>query len=322
MSQPKLLDQARTVARLRHLSYRTEQSYLHWIRRYILFHNKRHPREMAEAEIRDFLSHLATERSVSASTQNQALSAMLFLYRDVLSIDLPYVDGIERAKQSAKLPVVFTRSEVTRVLEQLGGTNRLAASLMYGAGLRLMECLRLRVKDIDFELNQIVVRSGKGAKDRSTLLPASTVPALRAQLAYTLGVHCLDLQEGFGRVALPDALERKYPAASREWAWQFLFPSATRSMDPRSATIRRHHVSPSPVQRAVHRAIRDAGIAKNGSCHTLRHSFATHLLEDGYDIRTVQELLGHNDLRTTMIYTHVLRLGPRAVHSPLDRSKR
>jgi integron integrase len=321
MSEPKLLDQARTVARLRHLSYRTEQSYLHWIRRFIVFHNKRHPREMAEAEIRQFLSHLATDRSVAAPTQNQALSALLFLYRDVLSIDLPYIDGIERAKQSVKLPVVFTRSEVTRVLALLVGTNRLAASLMYGSGLRLMECLRLRVKDIDFELNQIVVRSGKGAKDRTTLLPASTIPALRAQLTYVSGLHRLDLHEGFGRVALPDALDRKYPEASREWAWQFVFPAPTRSTDPRANLIRRHHISPSPVQRAVHKAIRDAGIAKNGSCHTLRHSFATHLLEDGYDIRTVQELLGHNDLRTTMIYTHVLRLGPRAVHSPLDRSK-
>jgi integron integrase len=322
MSEPRLLDHVRAVARLRRLAYQTERAYVYWIRRFILYHNKRHPSQMGTAEIRAFLSNLATDRSVAPSTQNQALAAILFLFRDVLRLDVPFIEGIERAKRPERLPVVFSRAEVDAVLSRLTGVHRLAASLLYGAGLRLTECLRLRVKDVDFEANQIVVRSGKGAKDRVTLLPQGLVPALKAQLDYARGLHGADLLDGFGRVALPDALARKYPNAETEWAWQFVFPAPRRSIDPRTGVTRRHHLAPTSLQKAVYTAIRHAGIAKHGSCHTLRHSFATHLLEDGYDIRTVQELLGHSDVRTTMIYTHVLNLGPRAVRSPLDRRSR
>jgi len=317
--QPKLLDQVRAVARLKHYSIRTEQSYVQWIKRFILFHGKRHPKEMAESEIRQFLSDLAVRLHVSASTQTVALSALLFLYRDVLKQPLPFIDDIERAKPSHHLPVVFTRAEVQTVLAHLSGTHLLLASLLYGAGLRLMEAIRLRVKDIDFNLNQIVVRDGKGGVDRITMLPSTIKAALVDHLRRVKLLHQKDLEEGFGRVYLPFALERKYVNCNAEWGWQYVFPSVTRSQDPRSGVERRHHVTPKGLQRAVKAAIRLAKISKNGSCHTFRHSFATHLLEDGYDIRTVQELMGHKDVRTTMIYTHVLNRGGRGVRSPLDR---
>ena len=318
MPTPKLLDEVRTVARLKHYSLSTERAYVGWIRRFILFHNKRHPKEMAEAEIRQFLAHLAVDRRVSASTQTVALSALLFLYRDVLKTGLPYVDHIERAKPSHTLPVVFTRQEVQAVLVRLSGTQHLIACLLYGSGLRLMEAIRLRVKDIDFERGELSVREGKGANDRLTMLPASIIQPLQAHLGKVRVLHQADLKLGYGEVALPFALAKKYPRAAREWGWQFVFPAIKRSNDPRSGAERRHHTSPDHIQRAVKTAIRLAQLNRNGSCHTLRHSFATHLLEDGYDIRTVQELLGHKDVRTTMIYTHVLNRGGRGVRSPLD----
>lgn len=321
MPAPKLLDQVRSTARLKHYSLSTEDSYVNGIKRFILHHRKRHPAEMGEDEIRHFLTHLAVAGRVAASTQPVALSALLFLYRDVLKIDLPYIDGIERAKRPHRLPVVFTRPEVESILARLDGTHHLIASLLYGAGLGLMEAIRLRVKDVDFARGQINVREGKGAKDRVTMLPASPTSALRDHLGRVRQLHQSDLRAGNGRVVLPFALERKYPQADREWGWQYIFPSIKRSVDPRSGMERRHHVSPESIQRAVKRAITLAGVNRTGSCHTLRHSFATHLLEDGYDIRTVQELLGHNDVRTTMIYTHVLNRGGRGVLSPLDRQK-
>jgi integron integrase len=275
---------------------------------------------MGADQIRQFLTHLAVKSNVAASTQNQALCALLFLYRDVLRVELPYVEGIERARQPARVPVVFTRQEVERLLAQLSGTPGLIAGLLYGSGLRLMEALRLRVKDVDFDYQQITVRSGKGEKDRRTILPQPLTEPLQYQLARVRLVHEQDLREGFGAVQLPYALARKYPNAAREWAWQYVFPSANLSTDPREDnTLRRHHASPDGVQRAVKRAVRLAGITKHGGCHTLRHSFATHLLEDGYDLRTIQELLGHADVRTTMIYTHVLNKGGRGVRSPLEK---
>lgn len=316
---PKLLDEVRIVARLKHYSLKTERAYVNWIKRFILFHHKRHPKEMGEPEIREFLSDLAVRLHVSASTQTVALSALLFLYRDVLKRSLLYIDDIERAKPSRHLPVVFTREEVQAVLTQLSGTNLLLASLLYGAGLRLMEALRLRVKDVDFNQNQILVRDGKGRVDRITMLPTSVKDSLAVHLTRVKLLHQADLKAGYGRVYLPDALERKYVNANTEWGWQYCFPSVRRSQDPRTDLERRHHSSPEVLQRAVKAAIKVAEIFKNGSCHTFRHSFATHLLEDGYDIRTVQELLGHKDVRTTMIYTHVLNRGGRGVRSPLDR---
>jgi integron integrase len=319
MDQPKLLDRVRAVARVRHLSLSTEDNYCNWIRRFILFHRKRHPSEMGVEEIRQFLSHLAVEANVAASTQNQALCALLFLYRDVLRVELPYVEGIERARRPARVPVVFTRQEVERLLAQLNGTPKLIASLLYGSGLRLMEALRLRVKDVDFDYGQITVRSGKGEKDRRTILPRPLTEPLRHQLARVKLLHEQDLREDFGAVNLPYALARKYPNAAREWAWQYVFPAANLSTDPREGIKRRHHASPDSVQRAVKRAVRRAGITKQGGCHTRRHSFATHLLEDGYDLRTIEELLGHADVRTTMIYTHVLNKGGRGVRSPLEK---
>lgn len=315
---PRLIEQVRTVIRLKHYSLRTEECYVQWIRRFILFNDKRHPREMGADEITRYLSHLARACNVSASTQNQALNAILFLYREVLKIDLPWMDGIDRAKRPARLPVVFTQAEVRALLAPLEGTVWLMLSLIYGAGLRLSECLRLRVKDVDFAYRQLLIRDGKGQKDRVTVLPGALIEPLRDHLVRVKRRHDQDLREGFGAVYLPFALERKYPSANREWGWQYVFPSATRSIDPRSNVERRHHASESAVQKALKSAIRATGITKPGSVHTLRHSFATHLLENGYDIRTVQELLGHSDVRTTMIYTHVLNKGGKGVRSPFD----
>lgn len=315
---PKLLDQLRSQLRLRHYSIRTEQAYLHWVRRFILFHNKRHPAQMAEPEISEFLSHLAEDKNVAASTQNQALSAILFLYRDVLGIALRQIENVERAKKPARLPVVFTREEVRAVLAHLEGSKWLIASLLYGSGLRLMECLRLRVKDIDFQYGQITVRDGKGGKDRVTTLPDPLREPLLRHLERVKALHQLDLRQGYGQVYLPFALERKYPNASRQWGWQYVFPAPKRSIDARTGKVRRHHLSENVIQKAVSAAIQRSGVAKPGSCHTFRHSFATHLLESGYDIRTVQELLGHKDVTTTMIYTHVLNRGGKGVKSPLE----
>ena len=318
--KPKLLDQVRAKIRLKHYSIRTEQAYVDWIRRYILFHGKRHPQEMGKPEVEQFLSHLAVERNVAASTQNQALSAILFLYKEVLEKNIGWLDDVERAKRPARLPVVLTAAEVRAVLAHLEGRHRLMANLLYGAGLRLMECVRLRVKDLDFEYRQITVRDGKGQKDRLTMLPDALAGPLRTHLADVKILHEQDLQEGFGNVYLPFALERKYPNAGREWGWQYVFPASQRSIDPRSNIERRHHLDEQTLQRAFKSAVRASGIAKPASCHSLRHSFATHLLMSGYDIRTVQELLGHKDVSTTMIYTHVLNRGGRGVVSPLDAS--
>ena len=314
----RLLDQMRDQIRTRHYSIRTEAAYLHWARQFILFHGKRHPAEMGEAEVGEFLTHLAVERNVAASTQNQALSALLFLYKVVLDRPLDGIDGLTRAKRPERLPVVFTREEVRAVLARLQGDRALMAGLMYGSGLRLMECLRLRIKDVDFGQNHIVVRDGKGQKDRVTVLPATLNDALRRQVDRVAEIHRQDVNEGFGRVHLPLALARKYPAADRQPAWQYLFPAAARSIDPRTDVERRHHEPEGNLQRAVKAAVRASGVNKPGSCHTFRHSFATHLLENGSDIRTVQELLGHVDVRTTMIYTHVLQRGPMGVRSPAD----
>jgi len=318
MDKPKLLDQVRDALRVRHYSLRTEQAYVYWIREFILFHNKQHPDNLGEDAVSRFLSHLATERNVAASTQNQALSGLLFLYEHVLGRPLDLLKNIVRAKRPERLPVVFTRDEVRRILARLDGVEFLMASLLYGSGLRLLECLRLRTKDLDFGYNQITVRDAKGNKDRVTMLPASVKAQLRQHLVSVKTIHDQDLQEGFGEVFLPGALAKKYPNAPSEWGWQYVFPAKKRSSDPRSGLTRRHHVNESQLQRAVKQAIRRAGISKQGSCHVLRHSFATHLLESGYDIRTVQELLGHKDVSTTMVYTHVLNQGGRGVKSPLD----
>ncbi len=313
-----LLDQVRDQIRTLHYSIRTEEAYLNWIRQFILFHGKRHPNEMGASEISRFLSHLATERNVAASTQNQALSALLFLYREVLGKSIDWVDDVERARKPQRLPVVFTREEAVNVLNHLRAEMWLMASLLYGSGLRLMECIRLRVKDIDFAQSQIIVREGKGNKDRVTVLPEALANPLERHLERVKAVHETDLKEGFGRVYLPFALARKYPNANREWCWQYVFPASKRSLDPRSGQVQRHHISETALQKAVKGAIRRTGINKPGSCHTLRHSFATRLLENGYDIRTIQELLGHADVQTTMIYTHVLNKGGKGVRSPLD----
>jgi integron integrase len=315
---PRLLDQVRRVMRLKHMSLRTEESYVDAIKRFLRFYQLRHPRDMGAPEIRAYLSYLAVEKNVAASTQNVARSALLFLYRAVLQIDLPALGQIEAAQRPQRLPVVFTRDEAKTILSHLTGEHFLIASLLYGSGLRLMECLQLRVKDLDFAYGQITVRDGKGEKDRRTMLPASLGEPLRRQLEKAELLHKQDLIEGYGAVYLPYALERKYPNAPREWGWQYIFPAANRSTDPRSGMIRRHHIFEDSIQRAVKGAIKRAGIHKHGSCHTFRHSFATHLLESGYDIRTVQELLGHKDVKTTMIYTHVLNRGGLAVKSPLD----
>lgn len=317
-SQPRLMDQVRATIRLRGMSYRTEQSYADWIKKFILFHDKRHPREMGADEIRAYLTHLVMERNVAPSTQNQALHALLFLYKQVLEIELPHLGALPPAKKQPRLPVVFTRAEAHAILAHLRDEKWLMASLLYGAGLRLRECLRLRVKDLDFERNIITVREGKGAKDRVTMLPQPLKEPLRLHLVNVQEAHRADLTDGFGTVKLPFALAQKYPAAASEWKWQFVFPAPKRSRDPRTNQWHRHHLDESVLQRAVKLALKQAGIHKQGSCHTFRHSFATHLLEAGYDIRTVQELLGHADVKTTMIYTHVLNRGGVAVRSPLD----
>lgn len=317
-TRPRLLDELRTQLRVRNYAYRTEQVYVDWVRRFILFHGKRHPREMGAAEVAGFLSHLAVQRGVSASTQNQAKSAILFLYEHVLGIDLPWLTEVVSAKVSRRLPVVLTSREVRSLLQALDGTMWLVASLLYGTGMRVLEALRLRVKDVEFERREIVVREGKGAKDRMTVLPENLIQPLRAQLEAARLLHQRDLAAGLGAVQLPFALAAKYPRADRSWGWQFVFPAPRLSTDPRSGERRRHHVLPQSVQRAVSEAARRAGIDKPCSPHVLRHSFATHMLQSGYDIRTVQELLGHSDVSTTMIYTHVLNKGGRGVLSPLD----
>jgi len=317
--QPRLLDLVRIAIRTKHYSLRTEEAYVGWIRRFILFHGKRHPREMGEKEINIFLSSLAIRDGVSASTQNQALAGLLFLYRNVLDVPFPTLENLVRAKRAKRLPVVMTRAEVKSVLARLHGTPRLIATLLYGTGMRLMECLRLRVKDVEFGRNLITVREAKGDRDRRVPLPTVVRQELANWLSNVKRTHERDVAEGFGSVYLPYALERKYPAASTQWGWQWFFPAPSRSRDPRSGIERRHHIEDWGVQRAVAQAVRDVEIKKPVSCHTFRHSFATHLLEDGYDIRTIQELLGHKDLKTTMIYTHVLnRAGGRGVRSPAD----
>jgi integron integrase len=317
-NKPKLLDQVREVIRRKHYSIRTEQAYCDWIKRFILFHRKRHPAEMAEAEITEFLTHLAVQANVAAATQNQALSALLFLYREVLQQKIGWLEKVERAKKPTRLPVVLTRAEVRRIFSHLHGTMKLMAGLLYGSGLRLMECVRLRVKDVDLAYLTITVRETKGGKDRVTMLPTNLAQALQRHLLKRRSQHEQDLADGFGKVYLPYALARKYPNASGQWMWQYVFASSRVSTDPRSGEKQRHHIAESILQRAVKEAISRARIDKPATCHTLRHSFATHLLERGYDIRTVQELLGHKDVSTTMIYTHVLNRPGIGVKSPLD----
>jgi len=314
----KLLEQVSDAIRLKHYSARTEKTYIEWIRRYILFHKKRHPKDMGADEIREFLTHLATERTVSASTQNQALSAILFLYRNVLGQDVDIPPTYVRAQKSNNLPVVLTHQEALAVIQKVTGTPQLMAKILYGSGLRLMECLRLRVKDLDFGNRQIIVRDGKGENDRGTILPDSIVPLLESHLRAVKVIHAKDLRDGFGETNLPYALDKKYPNAAKEWIWQYVFPASARSIDPVSKKTMRHHADPSVLQKAIRQAAKLAKINKQVSPHTFRHSFATHLLQNGYDIRTVQELLGHKDVKTTMIYTHVLNRGASAVRSPLD----
>lgn len=319
LSPPRLLDQVRGKIRLKHYSLRTEQAYVDWIKRFIRHNGKRHPREMGAVEVEAFLTHLAVAGRVAASTQNQAKSALLFLYREVLALELPWLDNVQQARAPRRLPVVLTRDEVQALLCRLQGTHWLVTSLLYGTGMRIMECLRLRVKDVDFGRCEILVRDGKGFKDRVTMLPATLAAPLRDHLVQVKALHDRDLGNGGGETGLPCALDRKYPGAGRQWCWQYVFPSASLSTDPRSGAVRRHHLLDQAIQRALRQALRDAGLTKPATPHTLRHSFATHLLEGGYDIRTVQELLGHSDVSTTMIYTHVLNRGGRGVVSPLDR---
>lgn len=314
----KLLDRVRDTLRTKHYSYRTEKSYVDWIKRYILFHQKRHPADMGPEEVRSFITYLATQRQAAASTQNQALSALVFLYKYVLQQELALPSNLIRAERPERLPTVLTHQESISVIDKLTGTPKLMAKILYGSGLRLSECLALRVKDVDFGNHQLIVRDGKGEKDRVSVLPDSIVPELQAHLQTVKAIHQEDLKEGFGEVSLPYALARKYVNAAKEWPWQYLFPASHRSTDPLSKRIKRHHLDESVLQKAVREAGRLAGINKPVSPHTFRHSFATHLLQNGYDIRTVQELLGHKDVKTTMIYTHVLNRGGLAVRSPLD----
>ncbi len=315
----KLMDKVSLVIRKKHYAYNTELAYKDWIKRYILFNDKKHPKDMGEKEISRFISHLAINRKVAASTQNQALNAIVFLYKHVLKKDLGDFGPMERAKKPKKLPVVLTKEEAKQVLGFLVGRNGLIAKLLYGSGLRVNECLRLRVQDIEFEMNQVAVRNGKGDIDRNTILPESAKPLLKDHLEKVKYIHERDLKMNFGAVYLPFALARKYKNAAKQWGWQYVFPSDRISSDPRSNRIGRHHLDDSGVQKAVRNAGRKAGIIKQIGPHTFRHSFATHLLEAGYDIRTVQELLGHKDVKTTMIYTHVLNKGGKAVQSPADR---
>lgn len=317
---PRLLDRMRAAIRLRHYSRRTETAYVHWVRRFVIFHKMRNPEDLGQQEATAFLTDLAVCRKVSASTQNQALSALVFLYRDVLERDLPWLDDLVRAKRSRKAPVVLTRAEVRRVLDNLDGQSWLVGNLLYGSGLRLLEALQLRVKDLDLERREIHVRAGKGGKDRVTMLPASLIEPVRGQIARSLKQHAQDLADGTGSVEVPHALEAKYPRVAWETGWQWIFPASGHYLHRESGRSRRHHLHESVVQRAVHMAVRLAGVTKPASCHTFRHSFATHLLEDGYDIRTIQELLGHANVATTMIYTHVLNRGGRGVTSPLDKA--
>ncbi len=317
MPPKRLLEQVRDALRRQHYSYRTERSYVDWIKRYILFHHKRHPSEMGTPEVEAFLNYLAVDRTVAASTQNQAFSALLYLYREVLRLPLGDINAL-RAREPKRLPTVLTKTEVRNILGHLSGVYGLMAHLLYGSGMRLMECIRLRIKDLDFGHGRILIREGKANKDRITMLPAALAQPLQAQIAQVRTLHHYDLLNGFGAVELPTALARKYPQAERELAWQFVFPSDRLSSDPRSGQTRRHHVDPSGLQKAVAKAVRAAGITRPAGCHTFRHCFATHLLESGYDIRTVQELLGHKDVQTTMIYTHVLNRGGISVRSPLD----
>ncbi|MCE7902662.1 MAG: integron integrase [Gammaproteobacteria bacterium PRO9] len=316
---PGLLEVARDKIRTRHMAYRTEQAYLRWIRQYIVFHKRRHPRELGAADVEQFLTHLAVGRKVGAGTQNQALQALLFLYRHVLGVDLPWLEGVTRAKPSRRLPVVLSRDEVRAVLAHLEGTAWLLANLLYGGGLRLMEGLRLRVKDLALDRGEIIVREAKGGKDRVTVLPATLATPLRAHLAQLRGWFEEERRLGRPGVSLPMALSRKYPNAATQWGWQYLFPAASLCKDPYSGRPIRHHWHEKNIQREIQRAVRAAELSQPASCHTLRHCFATHLLEDGYDIRTVQELLGHADVKTTMIYTHVMGRGAKGVRSPLDR---
>ncbi len=312
------MEVVRSRIRAKHYSLRTEQAYLGWIRRFILANERRHPRELGGVEVEGFLSRLATEGNVAASTQNQALSALLFLYREVLRVDLPWMASVLRAKRPLRLPTVLSVDEVRRLLSMMEGRTWLMASLLYGTGMRLMECLRLRVKDVDFARNEILIRNGKGGKDRRTMLPRALEGPLQREIERTRVLHAQDIADGFGDTPLPDALSRKYPGAGREFGWQFVFPAERRSVDPRGGRIHRHHVDDAVLARALKHARARAGIEKLLSAHTLRHSFATHLLEAGYDIRTIQELLGHKDVATTQIYTHVLNRGGRGVRSPLD----
>lgn len=314
----KLLEQVADLMRIKHYSLRTEESYISWIKRYIFFHNKRHPKEMGRTEIEAFLSYLATDLKVSASTQNQAFNALLFLYREVLKNELDGSINAVRAKRPKRLPTVMTKEETMKVLSAISGVHQLMVKLIYGSGLRLMECVRLRVKDIDFENNQLIIRDAKGTKDRITVLPDSLKPSLREHLKWVKILHEEDLANGYGCVYLPYAIERKYPNANREWGWQYLFPAKGLSRDPRTSKVRRHHIHENSLQKIIKNAVSLAGITKPISTHTFRHSFATHLLEAGYDIRTVQELLGHKDVSTTMIYTHVINKGGMGVQSPLD----
>lgn len=318
LSAPRLLDEVRERLRLKHYSIRTEDSYIQWIRRYILFNGKRHPRDMAASEIEAYLTHLAVKRRVSASTQNQALSAILFLYKEVLNMDLPWLNDVVRAKKPQRLPVVLTREEIQRVFRHVHGLERFILKLLYGTGMRIMEMVRLRIKDIDFSRGEILVRDGKGAKDRVTMLPRSLSDELQQHVLDRLHQHRLDCEQGKGSVYLPFALARKYPNAATEVGWQYVFAADGFSEDPRSGIVRRHHFDEKRIQRAMKKALQKAGITKVATPHTLRHSFATHLIENGYDLRTVQELLGHSDVKTTQIYTHVLNKGGFGVRSPID----
>ncbi len=316
--QPRLLDRVREKIRVKHYSIRTEKAYVGWIKRFILFHDKQHPKTLGARHVEAFLSDLATTRNVAASTQNQALNAILFLYREVLDIKVDWLDNVVRAKRPGRLPVVLSRSEARDILSRLDGQRWLMASLLYGSGLRLTECVRLRVKDLDFDYREIMVRDGKGRKDRGTVLPEVLIPHLTSQLEKRRLEHRDDMRRGLGNVYLPTALATKYPGARTDWGWQWVFAASSYSVDPRAGVRRRHHINPQILQRAVKAAVRASGVNKPASCHTFRHSFATHLLEAGYDIRTVQELLGHSDVRTTQIYTHVLKRGGKGVRSPLE----